>query len=115
MRTGPSAFGPVLFGPRKDDPMNVAEVMTENPRTVRVDETILDAIEVLQSMEVRHAPVVDEEGTRGHSSAVGHASNISASAGIAPSSPSLRRTARVLKKGGPRAGASTGARAGSPK
>ena len=42
--------------------MNASEVMTENPRTVRMDDTILDAIEVLQSMEVRHAPVVDEQG-----------------------------------------------------
>jgi len=42
--------------------MNASEVMTENPRTVRMDDTILDAVDVLQSMEVRHAPVVDEQG-----------------------------------------------------
>ncbi len=38
------------------------ELMTENPRTLRMDETLGDAVQAMQSMEVRHLPVVDEQG-----------------------------------------------------
>lgn len=36
--------------------------MTENPRIVQVNDTIGDAMEVLQTMDFRHLPVVDEHG-----------------------------------------------------
>lgn len=36
--------------------------MTENPRTVRVDDSVSEAVEVLQTMNFRHLPVVDEQG-----------------------------------------------------
>ncbi|WP_437909078.1 CBS domain-containing protein [Sorangium sp. So ce327] len=39
-----------------------AELMTENPRTVRVDDPIGEAVNVLQTMDFRHVPVVDEQG-----------------------------------------------------
>jgi acetoin utilization protein AcuB len=39
-----------------------AEIMTENPRTLRVDDPIADAMEALHSMGVRHLPVVDDHG-----------------------------------------------------
>lgn len=39
-----------------------ADLMTENPRTVRVDDPIGEAVEAMQAMEVRHLPVVDDEG-----------------------------------------------------
>jgi len=42
--------------------MNAAQLMTDNPRTIRVDDTLADALELLQSMAVRHLPVVDEHG-----------------------------------------------------
>jgi acetoin utilization protein AcuB len=42
--------------------MIAAEVMTENPRTIRATDTIGDAVEILESTEVRHLPVVDDEG-----------------------------------------------------
>jgi acetoin utilization protein AcuB len=42
--------------------MLAVDVMTPNPRTVRVDDSVESAIEALQVMEVRHLPVVDEDG-----------------------------------------------------
>ena len=39
-----------------------AELMTENPRTVRVDDSVGEAVEVLQTTDFRHLPVVDEQG-----------------------------------------------------
>lgn len=42
--------------------ISAAELMTENPRTVRVVDSIGEAVEVLQTMEFRHLPVVDEQG-----------------------------------------------------
>ncbi|WP_437594804.1 CBS domain-containing protein [Sorangium sp. So ce1000] len=39
-----------------------AELMTENPRTVRVTDPIGEAVDVLQTMDFRHLPVVDEQG-----------------------------------------------------
>lgn len=42
--------------------MIAADIMTDNPRTIRQTDPIRDAVEVLQSMEIRHLPVVDEEG-----------------------------------------------------
>lgn len=38
------------------------EVMTENPRTIRESDTIGEAILVLETMDVRHLPVVDSQG-----------------------------------------------------
>jgi acetoin utilization protein AcuB len=42
--------------------MIAAEVMTENPRTVLASDVIGDALEVLQMQEIRHLPVVDDDG-----------------------------------------------------
>jgi acetoin utilization protein AcuB len=39
--------------------MIAADLMTENPRTIRTTDPVSDAIEALQSMEIRHLPVVD--------------------------------------------------------
>lgn len=39
-----------------------ADLMTENPRTVREEDSVADALEILEQLDVRHLPVVDEEG-----------------------------------------------------
>jgi CBS domain-containing protein len=41
--------------------MIAAELMTENPRTVRPTDPVSQALDALQSMEVRHLPVVNEQ------------------------------------------------------
>ncbi len=41
--------------------MIAADIMTENVRFIRPEETIADAVELLQSLEVRHLPVVNED------------------------------------------------------
>ena len=41
--------------------MIAADMMTENPRTVRASDPVGDALDALQSLEVRHLPVVDDE------------------------------------------------------
>ena len=41
--------------------MIAADLMTEHPRTIRPDDTIGEAIEALQSMDVRHLPVVNDD------------------------------------------------------
>jgi acetoin utilization protein AcuB len=49
----------------KPEPVSelVAEaIMTDNPRTVGASDPVGDAIDALQSMEVRHLPVVDDQG-----------------------------------------------------
>jgi len=38
------------------------DIMTENPRTIGMNDSVADAIEALQSMDVRHLPVVDDQG-----------------------------------------------------
>jgi CBS domain-containing membrane protein len=38
------------------------DIMTENPRTIGVNDPVGDAIDALQSMGVRHLPVVDDQG-----------------------------------------------------
>ncbi len=40
--------------------MNAADLMTKNPRTVRATDSIGVALDALQTMEVRHLPVVDD-------------------------------------------------------
>jgi acetoin utilization protein AcuB len=42
--------------------MNASEIMTENPRTIGVNDTIGEAIAALEGMDVRHLPVVDANG-----------------------------------------------------
>lgn len=42
--------------------MIATDIMTINPRTIRVTATIRAALEALGSLEVRHLPVVDDEG-----------------------------------------------------
>ncbi len=41
--------------------MIAADLMTENPRTIRSTDPISEAIDALQSMAIRHLPVVDDE------------------------------------------------------
>lgn len=41
--------------------MIAADVMTENPKTILATDSVRDALEVLQALEIRHLPVVDEE------------------------------------------------------
>jgi CBS domain-containing protein len=42
--------------------MNVEEIMTTNPISVPSTATIADAWDALQSLDVRHLPVVNEDG-----------------------------------------------------
>jgi acetoin utilization protein AcuB len=45
------------------DTMLVAsELMTENPQTIRASAKVARAVELLQSLDIRHLPVVDEDG-----------------------------------------------------
>jgi acetoin utilization protein AcuB len=60
-----STVGPRFAIDVEDMPLpriSAAELMTENPRTVRVDDSIGEAVEVLQTVDFRHLPVVDEQG-----------------------------------------------------
>jgi acetoin utilization protein AcuB len=45
-----------------EGPMIAADLMTENPRTIRSSDSVGEALEALQSMQIRHLPVVDAEG-----------------------------------------------------
>ena len=42
--------------------MIAADLMTENPRSVHPDDTIAEAYDALQAMDVRHLPVVNDDG-----------------------------------------------------
>ncbi|WP_437916151.1 CBS domain-containing protein [Sorangium sp. So ce302] len=42
--------------------IRATKLMTESPRTVRVDDPIGEAVDVLQTTDFRHLPVVDELG-----------------------------------------------------
>ncbi len=42
--------------------MNAAELMTEDPRVIQADAPVRDAVEMLQGLEVRHLPVINESG-----------------------------------------------------
>jgi acetoin utilization protein AcuB len=44
------------------DSLTAADVMTEDPMTIDVSTSVKEAIEIIQTMEVRHLPVVDEGG-----------------------------------------------------
>ena len=39
------------------------DLMTEDPVTISMSATVRDAVRLLQTLEVRHLPVVDEDGT----------------------------------------------------
>lgn len=39
--------------------MIVSEIMTENPATIAPDATIGEALDILQDLQIRHLPVVD--------------------------------------------------------
>lgn len=39
-----------------------ADLMTENPRTIRDEASIGDALDALEELDVRHLPVVDDDG-----------------------------------------------------
>lgn len=45
-----------------DAAMIATDVMTPRPRTIRVDASINAALDVLWTLEVRHLPVVDDDG-----------------------------------------------------
>lgn len=40
---------------------NARDIMTKDPITVRADATVKEALQILQSMEIRHLPVVSGE------------------------------------------------------
>lgn len=40
----------------------LADVMTENPETLRPNDSALDAVELMMERNIRHLPVVTEEG-----------------------------------------------------
>lgn len=42
--------------------MLAADIMTQNPTTLRSTDTVSEAVDLLQSLNVRHLPVVDERG-----------------------------------------------------
>ena len=42
--------------------MNAADIMTEDPMTAGEDMTVGQALEILQTLEVRHLPVVSDSG-----------------------------------------------------
>jgi CBS-domain-containing membrane protein len=42
--------------------MLAEEIMTRDPRTIPMSASIADAVDALESMHVRHLPVVDEQG-----------------------------------------------------
>lgn len=42
--------------------MIAADVMTDDPRTVRMDDSIGEAWQVLRELDVRHVPVVNDDG-----------------------------------------------------
>jgi CBS domain-containing protein len=42
--------------------MIAADIMTNDPRTVRADDSIGEAYEVLRELDVRHVPVVNNDG-----------------------------------------------------
>ncbi len=42
--------------------MQVTEIMTQNPRTIRAIDRVGEALDTLQSMAIRHLPVLDEDG-----------------------------------------------------
>ncbi|AKT41207.1 CBS domain-containing protein [Chondromyces crocatus] len=41
--------------------ISATTLMTENPRTVRMSDPISEAVEVLQTLEFRHLPVLDDD------------------------------------------------------
>lgn len=43
--------------------MIAAEIMTSDPQTLPMSASVADAVDALQSMRVRHLPIVDEQGT----------------------------------------------------
>lgn len=42
--------------------MNASDILTEDPMTVEVTTSLLDALEILQTLDVRHLPVVSPTG-----------------------------------------------------
>lgn len=42
--------------------MNASDILTEDPMTVETDTSLLDAVEILQTLDVRHLPVVSPSG-----------------------------------------------------
>ena len=54
-------FGTIVAG-RVDLSQSVESLMTSEPRTLDLDQTIRDAIELMQTGRYRNVPVVDESG-----------------------------------------------------
>lgn len=42
--------------------MIASDLMTENPRVIRPSQTVSEAVDLLQTLNVRHLPVVDDRG-----------------------------------------------------
>jgi CBS domain-containing membrane protein len=61
---GTERVAPVPRGTRAavSGAMIATDIMTENPRTVQATDPLSQAVEVLQSLNVRHLPVVDDRG-----------------------------------------------------
>lgn len=43
--------------------MIAADVMTQNPRTILQSDRVSDAVEVVETLDIRHLPVVDDANT----------------------------------------------------
>jgi CBS domain-containing protein len=54
-------FGRIVAG-RVDLALPVESLMTTEPRTLRLEQTILDAIDLMQTGRYRNVPLVDDEG-----------------------------------------------------
>lgn len=48
-------------GGRSQDALLAVDLMTENPRTIRQGASVADAIEVLEHLDIRHLPVIDDD------------------------------------------------------
>jgi acetoin utilization protein AcuB len=46
----------------EDDMISAHDVMTEDPATISMTATVGDAVRILQTLDVRHLPVVDDDG-----------------------------------------------------
>lgn len=48
-------------GGRSQETLLAVDLMTENPRTISQGASVADAIEVLEQLDIRHLPVVDDD------------------------------------------------------
>jgi acetoin utilization protein AcuB len=52
----------LFFNVEKDKRMYVKDIMTASPATIRHDETLADALRIMQQIDCRHLPVISREG-----------------------------------------------------